>query len=155
MHIQEWKLYQPEEEEADHSIRLDALRFWNMVWKREKRGPDSAEHNAHGIRTVHGLDCEPKDGENGAGYDGDVRAPEAPGSSRQYWKWCVIFSPSALAVLLHMIIDLRMTPVAPLRAMTKDMRKKAKATMPSDSRHVRPMAIIPEANCHVAALEGC
>jgi hypothetical protein len=38
--------------------------------------------------------------------------------------------------------------------MTKEMRKKARATMPRDSRHVRPMAMMDEANCHVAALRG-
>lgn len=30
------------------------------------------------------------------------------------------------------------TPMAPLSAMTKDIMKKARATMPRDSRHVRP-----------------
>jgi hypothetical protein len=38
--------------------------------------------------------------------------------------------------------------------MTNEMMKKASATMPSDSRHVRPMAMMDEANCHVAALEN-
>jgi hypothetical protein len=46
------------------------------------------------------------------------------------------------------------TPIAPLSAMTKEMRKKARATMPRDSRQVRPMAMMLEANCHVAALRG-
>lgn len=32
----------------------------------------------------------------------------------------------------------RMTPMAPFRAITKDMMKNARATIPSDSRHVRP-----------------
>jgi hypothetical protein len=45
-----------------------------------------------------------------------------------------------------------MTPIAPFSAITKDMMKKARATMPRDSRHVRPIAMILEANCHVAAL---
>jgi hypothetical protein len=36
--------------------------------------------------------------------------------------------------------------------MTNEMMKKASATMLSDSRHVRPMAMMDEANCHVAAL---
>jgi len=38
--------------------------------------------------------------------------------------------------------------------MTKEIMKKASATMPRDSRHVRPMAMMEEANCHVAALEA-
>jgi hypothetical protein len=33
------------------------------------------------------------------------------------------------------------TPIAPFRAMTKDIRKKARATMPRDSRHVRPVGL--------------
>lgn len=40
----------------------------------------------------------------------------------------------------------------PLNAITIDTRKKPTATMAIDSRHVRPMAMIPLANCHVAAL---
>ena len=64
-----------------------------------------------------------------------------------------------------------MTPIAPFSAITKDMMKNANATIPSDSRQVRPggrqhidgvvclVAIVPiamilEANCHVAALES-
>jgi hypothetical protein len=31
------------------------------------------------------------------------------------------------------------TPMAPLSAITKEMMKKARATMPRDSRHVRPV----------------
>ena len=30
------------------------------------------------------------------------------------------------------------TPIAPFRAMTKEIMKKARATMPRDSRQVRP-----------------
>ena len=44
--------------------------------------------------------------------------------------------------------------MAPLRAMTKEMMKKARATMPRDSRQVRPIAMMLDANCHVAALEA-
>ena len=66
------------------------------------------------------------------------------------------------------------TPIAPLSAMTKEMMKNARATMPRDSRHVRPggcqclrvvfefgvggvvpIAMMLEANCHVAALQCC
>lgn len=46
------------------------------------------------------------------------------------------------------------TPMAPLKAMTQEMMKKLKATMPKLSRHVRPMAMMPAANCHVAALKA-
>lgn len=42
--------------------------------------------------------------------------------------------------------------MAPLRAMTKEIMKKERATMPRDSRQVRPMAMMEEANCQVAAL---
>jgi hypothetical protein len=37
---------------------------------------------------------------------------------------------------------------------TQDMMKKLKATIPKDSRHVRPTATIAEANCQVAALNA-
>ena len=47
-----------------------------------------------------------------------------------------------------------MTPVAPLKAITIETMKKLTATMDIDSRHVRPMAIILLANCHVAALNA-
>lgn len=46
----------------------------------------------------------------------------------------------------------RITPVAPLSAITIEMMKNPKATMPRDSLHVKPIAIMPAANCHVAAL---
>lgn len=36
--------------------------------------------------------------------------------------------------------------------MTKEIMKKERATMPRDSRQVRPMAMMEEANCQVAAL---
>ena len=49
-------------------------------------------------------------------------------------------------------VHLRITPVAPLSAMTMDMMKKLSATIPRDSLHVRPTAMMPAANCHVAAL---
>lgn len=69
-------------------------------------------------------------------------------------------------------VFVRMTPIAPLREITNEMMKNARATIASDSLHVKPvivstpggfhnverstlspMAIILEANCHVAALE--
>lgn len=34
-----------------------------------------------------------------------------------------------------------MTPVAPFNEITKDMMKNARATIPSDSRHVRPKKV--------------
>lgn len=38
--------------------------------------------------------------------------------------------------------------------MTIETMKKATATMEMDSRHVRPMAMMLLANCHVAALKA-
>jgi len=40
----------------------------------------------------------------------------------------------------------------PLNEMTIETMKKPTATIATDSRHVKPIAIIPLANCHVAAL---
>jgi hypothetical protein len=37
---------------------------------------------------------------------------------------------------------------------TQEMMKKARATMPKLSLQVRPTAMIPAANCHVAALKA-
>lgn len=45
-------------------------------------------------------------------------------------------------------------PTAPLAAMTKDMMKNERATMPSDSRQERPTAMMLDANCQVAALKA-
>jgi hypothetical protein len=38
--------------------------------------------------------------------------------------------------------------------MTMEMMKKLSATIPIDSRHERPTAMMPAANCHVAALKA-
>lgn len=38
--------------------------------------------------------------------------------------------------------------------MTMEMMKKLKATIPSDSRQLNPTAMIPAANCQVAALKA-
>lgn len=47
-----------------------------------------------------------------------------------------------------------MEPTAPLAAMTNEMMKKETATMASDSRQLRPTAMILLANCQVAALKA-
>lgn len=78
VHEQKRHASEPEQEEADHGGRVDALAGWNGVLEGEKRGPDGANHDADRVCAVHVLDGEPEDGENGARDNGQVRAPEAP-----------------------------------------------------------------------------
>lgn len=72
MHTQKRQLNQPKQEEANHRIRLNALRLGNAIVQRQKGGPNSHDHGFDGIRAIHVLDCEPEDGEDRARYDGDV-----------------------------------------------------------------------------------
>jgi hypothetical protein len=90
MHAQEWYLYKPEDEERDHGIRSNALGLWDMVLEGQEGGPDSADHDTDGIRTIHGLDGEPEDGEDGAGDNGDVGAPEAPRGAGKDREGCMV-----------------------------------------------------------------
>jgi hypothetical protein len=53
----------------------------NAIVQCEERRPDGANHDTNRVCTVHVLDCEPEDCEDGAGDNGDVRAPEAPGGA--------------------------------------------------------------------------
>jgi hypothetical protein len=53
----------------------------DRVFHGQEGRPDGADHNAHGVRAVHVLHCEPENGEDGAAYNGDVGAPEAPGGA--------------------------------------------------------------------------
>lgn len=84
VHDQEGHLRKPEEEEADHGGRVDALALGDVVRQRQERGPDGPDHHPDRVGTVHGLDGEPEDGEDGAGDDGDVAAPEAPAGPRDH-----------------------------------------------------------------------
>ena len=83
MHEQERDLGEPEEKERNHGVCGDALVCGDGVGEGEEGGPDGAEHDADGVGAVHGLDGEPEDGEDAAGYDGDVGAPEAPGCASE------------------------------------------------------------------------
>lgn len=78
MHVQERKLEDPEDDEADHRVCRDALVCGDMVGEFEKGGPDGAEHDAHRVGAVHGLDGEPEYCKDCAADDGNVGAPEAP-----------------------------------------------------------------------------
>ena len=78
MHTQKRHTNQPKQKETNHRRRIDALRFRNPVLESEERGPDSANHDANGIRAIHVLDSEPEDGEDGARDYGNVGAPETP-----------------------------------------------------------------------------
>lgn len=78
MHDQKGQTSEPEDEEANHGGSIDALTLWNAVLEGEERRPNGANHDADRISPVHVLDGEPEDGENGAGDDGQVGAPEAP-----------------------------------------------------------------------------
>lgn len=91
MHIQKGDLNEPEDEERDHSISCDTLRFWNVIFECEKRGPDGAEHDANRIGTVHGLDCEPEDCEDSAGDNGNIGAPEAPRGAGEHGEGSMIW----------------------------------------------------------------
>lgn len=81
MHDQERQAAEPEDKEADHGSCVDALALWDIVFEGQKRGPDGADHDTDGICAVHVLDGEPEDGENGAGNDGEIGAPEPPGGT--------------------------------------------------------------------------
>src|SRR4051812_11156632 len=81
MHIQKRDLNEPKYEEGDHGVSSDALRFRDVIWESQEGGPDGAEHDADRVGAVHGLDGEPEDGEDGAGDDGYVGTPEAPGGT--------------------------------------------------------------------------
>ena len=82
MHDQKRDTAQPEEKKANHRRRINALGQRNGVFERKETRPDGAQHDAHGIGSVHVLDCEPEDCEDGARDDGDVGAPETPRGAR-------------------------------------------------------------------------
>jgi hypothetical protein len=79
MHAQERHAGTPKQEKRHQRIRLDALALRNRVAQSQERRPYGANHDARGICAVHVLNRVPKDGENGARYNGDVGAPETPG----------------------------------------------------------------------------
>ncbi len=81
MHVQEWYLSKPEDDEGDQGIACNALTGRDMIRQGEETRPDGADHDTHGIGTIHGLNGEPEDGQNGTRDDGDVGAPEAPAGS--------------------------------------------------------------------------
>ena len=95
MHNQEGNLRQPEKEEGDHCGCVNALRLRNVIRKCQKRWPDGAYHDAHCVRSVHGLYGEPEDGQDGARNDRDVGAPKSPACSSNDWKWDVVEDPDS------------------------------------------------------------
>ena len=126
-----------------------------MVWEGQERRPNCAEHDADRVGTVHSLDGEPENGQDGARDDGNVGAPETPGGARKHREGSMVWFRSTCIAFGGQSCSVRMTPMAPLRAMTIEMMKKARATMPIDSRHESPTDRIPAANCQVAALTCC
>jgi hypothetical protein len=90
MHAQKRQTNQPEKKETDHSRCINALRDWDPVLERQEARPDSANHNSYRVRAVHVLDGEPEDGEDGTRYNGDVGAPETPGSACDDWEGDVV-----------------------------------------------------------------
>ena len=90
MHTQKRHRDEPKEEKANHRVRLDALRFRDAIVECQEGGPDCSDHAFDSVGSVHVLDCEPEDGKNGARYNRDVGAPEAPRCSSQDWKRCVV-----------------------------------------------------------------
>jgi hypothetical protein len=47
MHAQERHAHQPEQEKANHRIRLDALVFADRILQRQETRPYSANHDSH------------------------------------------------------------------------------------------------------------
>jgi hypothetical protein len=90
MHSQKWHTRNPKDKETNHRRRINALTLRNLILESQEGGPDSANHDTNGIRAVHVLDGEPEDGEDGARDDGDVGAPEPPGSARDYGEGYVV-----------------------------------------------------------------
>jgi hypothetical protein len=90
MHAQKRHRGSPEQKETNHRRRIDALRFRYPVLQREERGPDRANHDAHGVRAVHVLNREPEYCQDGARYDGYVGAPETPGCACDDGEWGVV-----------------------------------------------------------------
>ena len=72
MHVKEGDLNEPEEDERDHGVGCNALIDWDVVWQGEETRPDGTQHDAYGIGSVHGLDGEPENGQDGTGDDGNV-----------------------------------------------------------------------------------
>jgi hypothetical protein len=90
MHAQKRQTNQPKKKETDHSRCINALRDRYAVLQRQEARPDSSNHDSYRIRTVHILNGEPEDGENGTRHDGDVGAPETPGSACDDWEGDVV-----------------------------------------------------------------
>ena len=137
MQEEEGELREPEEDERDHRVGLDALVLRDRVPQRQETRPDGAQHDANGVRAVHRLDREPEDGQDAARDDGHVGAPEAPGGAGQDGEGHVIEDAGGA-----------------VEGDDEGDGQEAIATIPRDSRQVRPMAMIEEANCQVAALKA-
>jgi hypothetical protein len=83
VHAQKRHTRDPEDEEANQRIGLDALVLGNRVLERKETRPNSRNHNAHCVRAVHVLHRKPEYREDCSAYDCDVGAPEAPGGTRE------------------------------------------------------------------------
>lgn len=90
MHAQKWQTDQPEDEKADHGIRLDTLTLRNRVLEGQERRPNRTNHDLDAVRPVHVLDREPENAENRTRNDGQVRSPETPGCACKNWEGDVV-----------------------------------------------------------------
>jgi hypothetical protein len=92
-HVEEGKMSQPEEEERDHRIGSNSLTLRDVVLQGQEGWPDGTEHDPDRIGSVHHLNCKPEDGQNDSGDDGNIGAPETPGSSSEHGEWRMVDDP--------------------------------------------------------------